>query len=118
MFGYKPTFSPSNVKSIAIRSNAIFKRKAMKVITTQGSVSNYYMYYKLTDSSPQKLYACACKGTNSSTQSLHWTDVFGEQGHRTTKIDEIMGHDDLAVQITKFVKISSPSIASWTIIEV
>lgn len=66
IIGYKPTFTPANVQNISVRQNNVFKRKSLLVITTKKTVSNYYMYYKLNDLSQEKLYACACKGSDSS----------------------------------------------------
>lgn len=66
MIGYKPTFTPANVQNISVRQNNAFKRKSLLVITTQKIVYNYYMYYKLNNLSQEKLYACACKGSEGS----------------------------------------------------
>ena len=68
MFGYQPTFSPNNVKTISIRQNTVFKRKTITVSTTDNKIIRYYMYYQLVNNeNPQKLYVCACKGTSGSS---------------------------------------------------
>lgn len=69
MLGYKPTFSVANVQSISIRSDSVFKRKTLTVKNGQDKVTNYYMYYQLSEASPKKLFACACKGSSGSSKS-------------------------------------------------
>lgn len=119
MFGYQPAFSANSIKQVSIRKSTVFKRKTLTVSVGAGKVNKYYMYYQLTNSdSPQKLYACGCKGTDSSSESEIWTDILGIQGHRTTKVEDIMTHDDVAIQVNKFLTISSPETANWKVIEV
>ena len=67
MFGYQPTFTAKNVKSISIRQNTVFKRKTITVLTSDNKIIRYYMYYQLINTIPQKLYACFCKVTSSSS---------------------------------------------------
>jgi translation initiation factor 1 (eIF-1/SUI1) len=116
MLGYQPTFSATNVKSISIRQNTVFKRKTITVSSGKDNINRYYLYYQLTNSaSPQKLYACGCKGTNSHSETEIWTDVLGIQGQKSTKVDELMTHDEVAAQVSKFLKLSSPETADWKI---
>jgi translation initiation factor 1 (eIF-1/SUI1) len=116
MLGYQPTFSASNVQSISLRQNTVFKRKTITVSTGKDKINKYYLYYQLTNSaSPQKLYACGCKGTNRHSETEIWTDVLGVQGQKSTKVDDIMSHDEVAAQVNKFLKVSSPETADWKI---
>lgn len=112
MLGYQPTFSANNVQNISVRQNTVFKRKSITVSTGKDKINKYYLYYQLTNSaSPQKLYACGCKGTNSHSETEIWTDVLGVQGQKSTKVNDIMSKDDVAAQVNKFLKVSSPETA-------
>lgn len=116
MLGYQPTFNANNVQNISIRQDTVFKRKTITVSTGVDKINKYYLYYQLTNAaSPQKLYACGCKGTNSNSETEIWTDLLGVQGQRSTKVDDIMTQDEVAVQVKNFLKATSPKTADWKI---
>ena len=52
VFGYKPTFAASSIKDISLRETKVLRRKALSVSISGSTVNNYYMYYKLSGSTP------------------------------------------------------------------
>lgn len=85
-FGYKPTFSATDVKNITMRDNGIFRRKTITVAVSNGSLKKYYMYFKLKGQQQLKLYSCACNSKNGEYHSQSWTDAFGIKKIRTNNV--------------------------------